>query len=98
MYLFLVQCGMNKRIVAKQFRVGGDRNFGYLAADGISKKAVIIDPSFSPERILDYVKTNDYIVQYVFNTHNHSDHTNGNSFIESRTGLKVLHYLSIDSA
>jgi hypothetical protein len=36
----------------KQFRSGGDRNFGYLVADVVSKKALVIDPSFSPERIV----------------------------------------------
>jgi len=33
----------------EQVPVGGDRNFGYLVADEEEKKAIVVDPSFSPE-------------------------------------------------
>ena len=37
-------------MIVKQFRVGGDRNFGYLAGDMDSKLAAVIDPAYSHNR------------------------------------------------
>ena len=74
----------------KQFRTGGDRNFGYLAADEASRKAVVIDPSYSPDRIVDFAEENRYEIIYVFATHNHFDHTNGNRTIEERIQKRPL--------
>ena len=47
----------------KQFNVGGDRNFGYLVADETTKTAAIIDPSYSPEIIIDFAEDNGYEIQ-----------------------------------
>ena len=85
------------RVFVKQFRVGGDRNFGYLAADTSSKKAVVVDPSYSPEMIVDFARKEEYLISYIFITHDHSDHTNGNRQIEKLTGLTVLGLGGIDS-
>jgi hydroxyacylglutathione hydrolase len=74
----------------KQFKVGGDRNFSYLAADEETKLAVVIDPSYSPESICEYAKKNNYKIKYIFNTHDHYDHTNGNDRAQKLTGLKAL--------
>lgn len=74
----------------KQFRTGGDRNFGYLAADETSRKAVVVDPSYSPEAIAEFAKQEDFKIRYVFCTHGHYDHTNGNDKIESLTGVRAL--------
>lgn len=74
----------------KQFRVGGDRNFGYLVADQETRTAAVIDPAFSPEMIVDFANEQGYEIEYIFNTHNHYDHTNGNPTIERLTGKKAL--------
>ena len=74
----------------KQFLIGGDRNYAYLVGDENSREAVVIDPSYNPEVISNFAKNNDYSIKYIFNTHDHSDHTNGNSVIEKITGLKPL--------
>ena len=74
----------------RQFNMGGDRNYGYLAADETTKKAVVIDPSYSPEQIVDFAKQESYEIQYVICTHDHFDHTNGNRSIKSLTGKKAL--------
>ena len=36
----------------KQFKMGGDRNFGYLAADDSTRHAIVVDPAYSPEIII----------------------------------------------
>ena len=76
----------------KQFRTGGDRNFGYLVADDVSKQAVVIDPSYSPEEIVEYAEEKGYSIEYVFCTHDHFDHTNGNPVVTESTGKPVLLY------
>jgi hydroxyacylglutathione hydrolase len=80
----------------KQFPVGGDRNFSYLIACCTTKRAIIIDPSYSPENIYNFVKKNNYSIEYIFNTHNHYDHTNGNRIIEKLTGIIPLKFGDLD--
>jgi len=74
----------------KQFLTGGDRNFGYLAADESTKLAAIIDPSYAPRLIWDFSMDNGYTVEYVFNTHDHYDHTNGNDAMMELSGIPPL--------
>ena len=74
----------------KQFRTGGDRNFGYLVADEVTKKAAIIDPSYAPEAIVNFAREHGYRITYIFDTHNHFDHTNGDEAIENMTGKRPL--------
>ncbi len=76
----------------KQFRVGGDRNFGYLVADPETRKAAVIDPAYSPRSIVTFAREHDYEIEYVFNTHDHYDHTNGNDEIERMSGKRPLLY------
>lgn len=80
----------------KQFRVGGDRNFSYLVVDPATKKALMIDPSYSPEKIVDYAQERDYDIVYVFNTHGHADHANGNETVAALTGVQALQWQDED--
>ncbi|OGU54189.1 MAG: MBL fold metallo-hydrolase [Ignavibacteria bacterium RBG_13_36_8] len=83
-------------MITKQFLTGGDRNFGYLIADEKTKLAVIIDPSYSPEMICGFAKDNDYEIKYILNTHDHYDHTNGNTIAEKLTGTRALTFGDTD--
>ena len=80
----------------KQFRMGGDRNFGYLVADEKTQMAAVVDPSFSPETIVEFARENGYEILYVFNTHDHYDHSNGNSDMETLTRRSPLLFGSTD--
>ena len=73
-----------------QFRTGGDRNFGYLVGDDASRKALVVDPSFSPDAIIDYAEKHGWQILYAFCTHDHHDHTNGNAAFEARLGIRPL--------
>jgi glyoxylase-like metal-dependent hydrolase (beta-lactamase superfamily II) len=66
------------QLVFEQIRAGGDRNFGYLLGDRSAKRAVLIDPSYSPEAFVARAAEQGLVVSHVINTHGHPDHVNGN--------------------
>ena len=66
------------QLVFEQIRAGGDRNFGYLIGDRDSGKAVLIDPSYSPDVFVDRARDQSLAVTHIINTHGHEDHINGN--------------------
>lgn len=65
-------------------------NFCYLIGDETSKTCALVDPAFETGRILDEANRLGYKINYIINTHGHSDHTAGNMAIKSATGAKVL--------
>ena len=66
-------------LIFEQIRVGGDRNFGYLLGDRAAKQAVLIDPSFAPEILVQRATEQGLTITRIINTHGHSDHINGNA-------------------
>lgn len=78
--------------IFEQIHVGGDRNFGYLIADPKTKEAALVDPSYSPEVLVERVKAQSLKVKWIINTHGHGDHTNGNAEAQELTGAKVVTY------
>jgi hydroxyacylglutathione hydrolase len=77
------------QLVFEQIRVGGDRNFGYLIGDRDAGRAVLIDPSYSPEAMAQRARDQSLTVTHVINTHGHPDHTNGNAQAAALTGAPV---------
>jgi len=75
--------------IFEQIRAGGDRNFGYLLADGQAKRGVLIDPSYSPEAFVQRAVDQHITITHVINTHGHPDHTNGNGKASELTGAPV---------
>lgn len=80
------------RLIFEQITTGGDRNFAYLIGDSQSKKAVIIDPSYDPEKVVQRATAQGLSVSYIINTHGHGDHTNGNSVAKELTSAPVAAY------
>ncbi len=79
-------------MIVEQFRTGGDRNFGYLVADELSRDALVIDASFNPAMIVRFAVERGFVIRYIFSTHGHDDHTNGNEAIRLMTALSPLLY------
>lgn len=77
------------QLIFEQVRVGGDRNFGYLLGDRDTQRGVLIDPSYSPETLVERARAQGLTVTHVVNTHGHSDHTNGNEQAIELTGAPV---------
>ncbi len=77
------------KLIFEQIRVGGDRNFGYLVADRNAGLGVIVDPSYSPESLVNRAQVQGLTITHVVNTHGHPDHTNGNDRAVELTGAAV---------
>ena len=76
-------------LVFEQMRTGGDRNFGYLVADRDARQGVLIDPSYSPEALVERAQAQQLQITHVINTHGHPDHINGNAKAVELTGAHV---------
>ena len=76
-------------LIFEQIRTGGDRNFGYLLGDRTAKQAVLIDPSYSPDTLVDRSTAQHLVVTHIINTHGHPDHTEGNDEAARLTGAKI---------
>jgi glyoxylase-like metal-dependent hydrolase (beta-lactamase superfamily II) len=77
------------QLVFEQIRAGGDRNFGYLLGDRPARRAVLIDPSYSPEAFVARAADQGLTVSHVINTHGHPDHINGNARVVEMTGALI---------
>jgi hydroxyacylglutathione hydrolase len=65
------------------------RNFQYLIACTQSGEALVIDP-LDARQCLDVARARGFAITQILNTHEHNDHTAGNSEVVAATGAKVL--------
>jgi glyoxylase-like metal-dependent hydrolase (beta-lactamase superfamily II) len=77
------------RFIFEQIRVGGDRNFGYLLGDREAGVGVLIDPSYTPEAVVERARAQGLKITRILNTHGHADHANGNEGAKALTGALV---------
>ncbi|MGB2705312.1 MAG: MBL fold metallo-hydrolase [Candidatus Omnitrophota bacterium] len=70
----------------KTFVVGPLQTNCYLVYDEDGKTGFLIDPGLFDKRITEEIKKNGIHIKNIINTHNHPDHTSGNS----RFGYPVL--------
>ena len=61
----------------KQLEVGLMQNFVYLIGDPSTREALIVDPGWEVDRILQLLAKDDYKPSQLFLTHSHFDHING---------------------
>ncbi|NHI03971.1 MBL-fold metallo-hydrolase superfamily [Candidatus Nitrosotalea sp. TS] len=77
-----------------QLEVGSMQNFTYILEDEQTSEAVILDPSWDLDLIVEIIEKNSLQVKYIINTHHHFDHTIGNDAMVRKTGAKILQYVS----
>ncbi len=65
-------------------------NFSYIIADEATCEAVVVDPSYNADEIIKVIKNEKLQLKYIINTHGHSDHTAGNSELQSLFGAKLV--------
>lgn len=64
-------------LIIKTYILGPLQNNTYLLADDSAGRAVIVDPSFGSEIILNEIKQNGWVLDALWCTHAHFDHTAG---------------------
>ena len=75
-----------------QLEVGNMQNFTYVVEDEETNEAVIIDPSWDLDLIMEIIHKNNLKVKYTINTHHHFDHTIGNDAMTKHTGSKIIQH------
>ena len=80
------------KFILEQLRTGGDRNFAYLLGDREAKVGALVDPSYAPETVVERGTAQGLTIEYIFNTHGHPDHTNGNAKAKKLTGAPLAAY------
>ncbi len=78
------------KMLIKQILAGPLNNFIYLIGCDITKEAVVIDPCAEVNKIIDIANSYSLNIKYIFNTHHHADHTNGNAKLKRMSGAKLL--------
>jgi glyoxylase-like metal-dependent hydrolase (beta-lactamase superfamily II) len=73
----------------KQIQQHGD-NFSYIIADETAQEAAVVDPSYNADEIIKVIKNEKLQLKYIIDTHGHSDHTAGNSELQSIFGAKLV--------
>ncbi len=75
-----------------QLEVGDMQNFTYILEDEETSEAIVIDPSWDLQDVLQTIKRNNLKVKYIVNTHNHFDHTIGNDALVKATAAKIIQH------
>ena len=78
----------------RQLQQHGD-NFSYIIADDTTREAAVVDSSYNAGEITKVLKAENLKLEYIINTHSHSDHTAGNQELRLMFDAKtVAHKLS----
>lgn len=64
-------------------------NYIYLLKEPISGKTAVIDPAVA-EPVMATLKQKNWQLDYIFNTHHHSDHVGGNLQLKQLTGCQIV--------
>ncbi len=76
-------------IVEQIWTANNYRNFNYLIVCPDSGEALAVDP-LDHKKCLATASANGWTITHVLNTHEHGDHTGGNSAVIAATGAKLL--------
>jgi glyoxylase-like metal-dependent hydrolase (beta-lactamase superfamily II) len=74
----------------KQFHVGQMANFVYLIGSHSSREALLVDPAWEVDSLLDQAETDGMQVVGALVTHYHQDHVGGSLFGQTIQGLDRL--------
>jgi hydroxyacylglutathione hydrolase len=84
-------------MIVIQLPVGSMDVFCYIIGSEKTRDAIVIDPGGDADLIASKAKEERLNIKYIFNTHHHFDHTDGNAELKKLTGAKiVMHALEDD--
>jgi len=81
--------GVSTVIVEQIWTANNYRNFNYLIVDPDTGEALAVDP-LDHQKCLAAAKDHGWTITQILNTHEHGDHTGGNSAVIAATGAKLL--------
>jgi len=64
-------------------------NFSFVIYNKINRNSLVIDPG-EVEPIIFFIKKNNLNLNYILNTHHHSDHIGGNLELKKKYSLKIV--------
>jgi glyoxylase-like metal-dependent hydrolase (beta-lactamase superfamily II) len=79
-------------MIFEQIRAGGDRNFAYLIGNEETLEGAVVDPASKPDEVLKRAAHHRLAVKFLFNTHDHYDHTEGNRAILAQSNAGLIRY------
>lgn len=74
----------------KRYIGGSLESNGYVIYRNDGKKCFIIDPGYSPERFLNFVKDNELECEGIILTHLHDDHTGAAEAVSRRLNCPIM--------
>ena len=75
-----------------QVPVGPMQNFSYIVEDESTHEAIIIDPSWELDKIIQIIEEQNLNPKYIVNTHWHDDHTRGNEELAAEISAKIVQH------
>lgn len=83
-------------MIIRSIRTGELDNFTYIIGCEKTRAALVIDPCEEVDLISDLAESESLDIRLIFNTHEHGDHTGGNTELAGRTGAEIIrHKLAI---
>lgn len=76
-------------MLLKQLKLRHTDNFCYIVVCQDTKKCAVIDPGADKKSIIEYIKNNNLIIEYILATHFHQDHTAFAESIRQETGARL---------
>lgn len=64
-------------------------NYIYLLHESISGETAVVDPAVS-DSVINALQEKSWQLDYILNTHHHSDHVGGNLALKQATGCKIM--------
>lgn len=64
-------------------------NYIYLLHDTVSQQTAVVDPA-EAEPVLQILKQQDWQLDFIFNTHHHTDHIGGNRALQKATNCQII--------
>jgi len=64
-------------------------NYIYIIHDEDSKQTIVIDPA-EPQAVMDCLKSNQWTLDFIFNTHHHHDHVGANLTLKQQTHCQII--------
>ncbi len=75
-----------------QISVGPIQNFSYIVEDESTREAIVIDPSWDLDKIIQIIEEQNLNPKYIVNTHWHDDHTRGNEELSAELSIKIVQH------